>query len=166
MPLFALRRLREYRTHYAAMLQHSKLPIHITHELALAKDLLTTQPRKQLAPATLFATGLALSLVGQDPDGRYIAPRARDASVRLSVNKVRAVALLGMYGTACKELQTRLDALISSKGLAAIHSILDEYTAVVPDLEDWEVKRILDFCRTYRLEAENEPLVLDKGMIG
>jgi hypothetical protein len=160
LPLFALRRLGEYRNHYAAMLQHSKLPIHVTHELALANDLLTTRPREQLAPAALFAVGLAFNLLWRDPDGRYIAPRNQGTSIRLSVNKTRAAALLGMDRMACKELQRRLDALVSSKDPAAIHSVLDEYTAVVPDLEDWEVKGIFGFCRAYDLEIENEQVVL------
>ncbi|MBN1580437.1 MAG: hypothetical protein JXA89_07020 [Anaerolineae bacterium] len=160
MPLFALRRLGEYRTHYAAMLQHGKLPIHITHEMALSDDLLTTQPKQQLAPATLFAVGLAFNLLRRDPDGRYVAPRSKDISVRLSSNKTRAAALLGMDRMVCKELQRRLDDLTSSKDPGAIHSVLDEYMAVVPDLEDWEVKGILSFYRAYGVEVGNGPVVI------
>ena len=55
----------------------------------------------------------------------------------------------------CKELQGRLDNLVSSKDPVVIRSVLDEYMAVVPDLEDWEVKGILGFYRSSGLETEN-----------
>ena len=156
MPLLALRRLDEYRAHYAAMLRHSQVPIHITRDLVLSDDLLTVYPKNQPAPATLFAVGLALGIITRDPDGRYIAPRTPTSSRRLSADKARAAALLGMDAAACRELQTRLHTLIAAKGRGPIHAILDEYTTVVPNLEDWQVHAIVKWVQS-RSVPKNPP---------
>jgi hypothetical protein len=153
MPLFALRRIGEYRTHYAEMLWHSKLPLHTRRAFALVDDLIPTRRRTRLPAAVLFSVGLALGCVGQDSNGRYVAPRAREQPIRLSPDKERAVALMSMNFAACREVQRQLDSLVVSKGKHAIQTILDEYVTVMPDLEDWEVKTILDFAQEYGLEA-------------
>jgi hypothetical protein len=151
LPLFALRRLREYRTHYAQMLLHSRLPPHTTRELALANDLFPVCPRDQLSTASLFAAGLALGIIGRDPDGRYLAPQDRAHTIRLSETKVRAAALLGMDGMACREIVRQLDFLVTSKSAEALRSVLEEYVATTPDIEDWQVRGILEFERSHGL---------------
>ena len=149
VPLFALRRLGEYRTHYAEMLRHSKLPAHSARDLALADDPFPVCPPEQPAAASLFAAGLALRIVQRDPDGRYLAPQDRTRMVRLSADKVRAAALIGMNGQICREIGRQLDLLIATRGPAAIQSALEGYMATTPGIEDWEVKGILEWEQMY-----------------
>jgi hypothetical protein len=153
MPLFALRRVGEYRTHYAEMLWRSKLPVHTMRDLALVEDLIPARRRIKLPTATLFAAGLALGSIRRDSGGRYLAPRARGDQIRLSARKERAVALMSMAPTACREVQRQLDALVASKGPQAVQTILDEYMTVMPDLEDWEVRGIAEFVRNSDLDG-------------
>jgi hypothetical protein len=151
LPLFALRRIGEYRAHYAEMLWHSKLPVHTMRTFALTDDLIPVRNRLKLPAVTLFAVGLALGTIGRDSSGRYIAPRAREQAIRLSAHKERSVGLLSISMTARREVQRQLDMLLAKKGKRAIRTILDEYMTVMPDLEDWEVKSILDFAKVYSL---------------
>jgi hypothetical protein len=151
LPLFALRRIGEYRAHYAEMLWHSKLPVHTMRTFALTDDLIPTRQRTNLPAVALFAVGLALGSVTCDSNGRYAAPRARAQAIRLSTDKERSVALMSMNSAACREVQRQLDEVIATKGKQAIRTILDEYMTVMPSLEDWEVKSILDFARSYQL---------------
>jgi hypothetical protein len=145
VPLFALRRIGQYRNHYAEALWRGKLPIHTTNSLALADDLIPLRRRMKVSPATLFSTGLALNIIRRDPDGRYVVPRGQGKTIRLSPQKVRSVALMGMDGPACREVQRRLDALVAREGTEAIQARLEEYATDVPGLEDWEVKGIVEF---------------------
>ena len=92
-----------------------------------------------------------LGIVGEIAGG-YVAPRARDEHIRLSSDKERSVGLLSMNANARREVQRQLDALIVSKGRQAVRTILDEYMTVMPGLEDWEVKGILHFARSYQLD--------------
>ena len=154
MPLFALRRIGEYRIHYADMLWHSKLPVHTTRTLALVDDLIPTRRRPRFATSSLFAIGLAVGIIRRDPDGRYVAPRDKRRSIRLSTQKERSVALMGLDAAARGEVQRQLGALVAVEGWRAVRTIVDEYVDVVPDLEDWEVKGILDFGRAYELADE------------
>jgi hypothetical protein len=155
LPLFALRRIGEYRAHYAEMLWHSKLPIHTTSTLALVDDLLPFRRRPKLTTATLFAMGLALGSISLNAEGRYLAPRPNGRGIRLSSRKERSVALMGMDEAACREVRRQLEARISKEGKDAVRVALDEYLTVVPGLEDWEVKGILDFTEAYKLGNEN-----------
>jgi hypothetical protein len=152
LPLFALRRIGEYRAHYAEMLWHSKLPVHTMREFALTDDLIPVRRRTRLPTVELFAVGLALGSISRDSGGRYVAPCARGEAIRLSSDKERSVGLMSMNANACREVQRQLDALIAGKGRQAIRTIFDEYMTVMPGLEDWEVKSILRFARVYQLD--------------
>jgi hypothetical protein len=154
LPLFALRRIGEYRSHYAQTLWRSKLPMHTTRVLILSEDLIPFHRRVKFPSKTLFAVGLALGAISRDADGRYIAPRPKSQTIRLSTRKERSVALLSMDEAACRELQRQLVALVASKGKRALCTILDEYMTVMPDLEDWEVKGILEFGQVCGLMDE------------
>ncbi|MBN1937740.1 MAG: hypothetical protein JW934_23985 [Anaerolineae bacterium] len=156
LPLLALRRIDEYRAHYVDTLQHSKLPLHSTAALVLADDPLTPHRRDQLAPSTLFAAALALGIARRDADGCYLVPHNKQSWIRLSADKSRAVALMSMNDDACREVQKQLVARIDAKGKAAIHAILDEYMAVVPDLDDWQVRGIIDLERARGLELDTD----------
>jgi hypothetical protein len=151
LPLFALRRIGEYRAHYAEMLWHSKLPVHTMRTFALTDDLIPVRKQLKLPTVMLFAVGLALGTIGRDSSGRYIAPRAREQAIRLSAHKERSVGLLSISMAARREVQRQLDILLAKKGEQAIRTILDEYMTVMPNLEDWEVKSILDFAKEYNL---------------
>ncbi len=156
LPLFALRRMNEYRAHYAEMIWHSRLPLHTTHEFSLAEDLVPVQRRlRKLSVPTLFAVGLALGSIGRDASGRHLAPRPRDQSIRLSTQKERSVALLSMDAPACRELERQFGILLKAKGRRAVSTILDEYMTVMPNLADWEVQGIVQFSRAFRLDQEN-----------
>jgi hypothetical protein len=161
VPLFALRRIGQYRTHYAEALWRGKLPIHTTNNLALATDLVPMRRRPRVIPATLFSTGLALNVIHRDPDGRYVAPRGQGKTIRLSANKERSVALMGMDGPTCRQVQRRLDALVAQQGKAAIGARLEQYTTDASDLADWEIKGIVEFGRSY--ERENGNLTSEKA---
>ena len=150
LPLFALRRLNEYRAHYAEMLWHSRLPLHTTASMTLLEDLVPIRRSIRLPPSAVFGAGLALGSISRDASGRYIAPRPRDQSFRLSTQKERSVALLGMDAAACRELGRQLGQIVKTKGRHAVRTILDEYVAVMPDLADWEVQGILAFSKTLR----------------
>ena len=152
MPLFALRRIGEYRAHYAESLWRSKLPVHTMRTLALSEDLIPFRRRTKVPTRVLFAVGHALGSIVRDADGRYIAPRPGSQTIRLSMGKERAVALMSMDEATCREVQRQLEALIASKSKHALHTILEEYMTVMPDLKDWEVRGILDFARRYNLE--------------
>jgi hypothetical protein len=149
VPLFALRRIGQYRNHYAEALWRGTLPVHTTNKLALADDLVPIRRRPLLRPPALFSTGLALAIIRRDPDGRYVAPRAGGKTIRLSAQKERAVALMGMDGPTCREVQRRLDAMVSAEGTKAIDARLEEYATDVPGLADWEVRGIVEFGRVY-----------------
>jgi hypothetical protein len=153
MPLYALRRIDQYRTHYAEMLWRGKLPVHTTGKLALAGDLIPIRRLKTQAPV-LFAVGLALGVVQREHNGRYVAPRGRNQTIRLSTQKERAVALMGMDASTCREIERRLDRLLAQEGSAALHARLDDYTASVSDLADWEIDSIIRFSRSV---AETQP---------
>ncbi len=59
---------------------------------------------------------------------------------------------MGMDAAACREVERRLDVLVANKGPQAVRTLLDEYVTAVPGLADWEVRGILEFCRTYKLD--------------
>jgi hypothetical protein len=158
VPLFALRRIDEYRAHYAEALRHSKLPLHTTRSLTLFEDLLPTGRRLQFPPSTLFAAGLATGVISLDVDGRYIAPRKGRSSLRLSTQKERSVALMSLDVDACREVQHQLDAQVQKQGREALQRALDEYTDVTPGLEDWEIDGILAFCRAHGMLNDDSPL--------
>jgi len=147
VPLYALRRIGEYRLHYAEMLWRGRLPMHTTATFALAQDLIPLRRRLWVSPPALFATGLAFGILSRDPDGRYVAPRGRDRTIRLSPHKESAAALLGLDAGACREVQRRLNAWASTKGPEATREAADEYMATAPDLEEWEIRGILEFLR-------------------
>jgi hypothetical protein len=156
VPLFALRRIEQYRSHYAEALWRGKLPLHTTCNLALAADLIPMRRRPRDMPATLFSVGLALDIVRRDPDGRYVAPRGEGKTIRLGTHKVRSVALMGMDGPTCREVQRCLDDLVAEKGKEAIGARLEQYATDASDLADWEVKGIVAFGRTHALHESSE----------
>ncbi|HUT18752.1 MAG TPA: tubulin-like doman-containing protein [Anaerolineae bacterium] len=156
MPVFALRRIGEYRAHYAEMLWQSKLPLHTTRAARLDDDLYPKQRRARRPAVVLFAGGLAMGIIGRDADGRYRAPRPRGDSIVLSRHKDRSVALMSMDGAACRAVQRQLDALLNGTSRDAASAALDEYVTSVPDLEDWEVEAILALQRTYDLEPAED----------
>jgi len=156
LPLYALRRIREYRLHYAEMLWCSRLPLHTTGAFALVEDLLPVRPRAGLDTTTLFAAGLALGIVQRDAQGRHIAPRGDGRTIRLSTQKERSAALLGLDASACREVQSRLGALIIAQGQQPVRAALDEYLDLTTGLEDWEIQGILSFLRRYDLLGSEE----------
>jgi hypothetical protein len=156
MPAFALRRIGEYRAHYAEMLWHSRLPLHTTRAARLDDDLYPKQRRIRHPVVALFAGGLAMGIIDRGPDGRYRAPRPRGDAIVLSRQKDRSVALMSMDGAACRAVQRGLDALLDGPSRDAASATLDEYVTSVPDLEDWEVEAILALQRTYDLEPAED----------
>lgn len=156
MPAFALRRIGEYRAHYAEMLWHSKLPLHTTREARLGEDLYPQRRRVKLPVASLFAGGVAMGIIDRGADGRYCAPRPRGEAIVLSRQEDRSVALMSMDGAACRAVQRALDALLEGTRRDAASAVLDEYVTSVPDLEDWEVEAILTLQRSYGLEPAEE----------
>jgi hypothetical protein len=156
MPAFALRRIGEYRAHYAEMLWHSKLPLHTTRAARLGDDLYPRQRGTKQPAVNLFVGGLAMGIVRRDTDGRYRAPRPRGESIALSRHKDRSVALLSMDGAACRAVQRQLDALLSGHKKDVASATLDEYVTSIADLEDWEVEAILALQRTYDLEPAED----------
>jgi hypothetical protein len=155
VPLFALRRIGQYRNHYAELLWRGRLPVHTTNSLALISDLVPIR-RLGASASVLFATGLALGVVHREPDGRYIAPRGRNTTIRLSAQKERSVALMGMDGSTCRAVQRQLDSILAEQGAEAVCARLDEYTTSFPGLADWEVKGILSFSQAHTLPQEPE----------
>jgi hypothetical protein len=153
VPLFALRRIGQYRTHYAEALWRGKLPLHTTNALALCGDLVPIR-RLKTHPATLFATGLALGVIRPDLDGRYIAPRGASKTIRLSAHKERSAALMGMDAATCREVARQVEALVAREGVEAVRARLDAYATDAPGLADWEVKGIVAFCGTDEQEDE------------
>ena len=97
VPLFALRRINEYRAHYAEMIRHSKLPVHTTSTLALADDLIPVRWRSKLATTALFAAGLALGVVRRGMDGRYLAVDGQNRTIRLSPFSTLLCEVFGGY---------------------------------------------------------------------
>ena len=156
LPLYALRRIREYRLHYAEMLWRSRLPLHSTTAFALVDDLLPAQSRSGLGATTLFAAGLALKIVQPDAQGRYIAPRGDGRTIRLSTQKERSAALLGLDAAACREVQSQLDALVVARGPQTVRTAMDEYLDLATGLEAWEIQGILSFLRRYDLLASED----------
>ena len=156
MPAFALRRIGEYRAHYAEMLWHSKLPLHTTREARLGEDLYPKRHRVKQPVAALFAGGVAMGIINRGADERFRAPRPRGEAIVLSRQKDRSVALTSMDGAACRAVQRALDALLEGADSEAASAALDEYVTSVPDLEDWEVQAILALQRSYGLEPAED----------
>jgi hypothetical protein len=152
IPLFALRRIDQYRNHYAEWLWRGRPSLHTTEALSLAPDLLPMRRPPAISPAALFAGGLALGIVARDPDGRYVAPRENGRSIRLGKRKTDSVALMAMEGPACRKVARQIETVIAARGAPAIRALLDEYTTGAPGLEDWEVKGILELGRAYDLQ--------------
>ena len=96
---------------------------------------------------TLFAVGVALGVVQRERTGRYIAPRGNNRSIRLSAQKERSAALMGMDASTCREVERRLNHLLTQEGPARLRSRLDEYTASTASLADWEISNISSFSR-------------------
>jgi hypothetical protein len=151
VPLFALRRIDQYRSHYAEWLWRGRPPLHTTATLSLAPDLLPMRRPPGLSPAALFSGGLALGIIARDPDGRYVAPREHGRSIRLGKRKADSVALMAMEGPACRRIARQIEAEFEDMGAPALRALLDEYTTGAPGLEDWEVKGILELGRAYDL---------------
>jgi hypothetical protein len=147
VPLFALRRIGQYRNHYAEMLWRGKLPIHTTSKLALASDLIPMRRLKTKA-TTLFAVGLALGVVQRERSGRYVAPRGSNKTIRLSAQKERSAALMGMDASTCREVERRLGRLLDQVGPTTLDARLDAYTESASDLADWEISSILSFSQS------------------
>jgi|GEM_PF-3818447 len=156
LPLLAISRIDDYRLHYVDALRHSNYPLHSTAALLLVDDPLTPHRRGQLPSAMLFAAALALGIARRDVNGDYLLPYDRKSWVRLSAERAHAVALMSMNDHVCWEVQKRLSARVAEKGAAAIQAILDEYMAVVPDLEDWQVRAIIDLERAWGWETETD----------
>jgi len=146
VPLFALRRIGEYRSHYAETLWRGKLPIHTTGKLTLAADLIPMR-RLKTHPTTLFAVGLALGIVQREVNGRYLAPRGNNQTIRLGKQKERSAALMGMDASTCREVERQLEQMVEQEGRDGLRARLDGYTVSTPDLEDWERSRVRDFCQ-------------------
>jgi len=157
VPLFALRRIGQYRGHYAEMLWRGKLPVHTTRNLTLAGDLIPIRSLKTRA-TTLFAAGLALGIVKREQTGRYIAPRGESKTIRLSTQKERSAALMGMDASTCREVERRLESYVAQKGIEALRARLEEYTATVPGLSDWEIAHIVSLSRALRQTKEPSPV--------
>jgi hypothetical protein len=155
VPLFALRRIGQYRSHYAEMLWRGKLPIHTIDKLTLAADLIPIRRLKTRA-VTLFAVGLALGVIQRRSNGRYVAPRGKGKTIRLSTQKERSAALIGMDAATCREVERRLVGLLEREGRQAMRARLDEYTMTTSDLADWEISNILVYSQSLP-EPEPEP---------
>jgi hypothetical protein len=157
VPLFALRRIGQYRGHYAEMLWRGRLPVHTTGRLTLVGDLIPMRRLKTHA-TTLFAVGLALGVVTRERNGRYVAPRGNNQTIRLSTQKERSVALMGMDASTCREVERRLQRLVAREGPATLRRRLGEYTAAASNLADWEMTNIHRFSRSIAKEqAQPEP---------
>ena len=153
VPLFALRRIGQYRSHYAEMLWRGKLPIHTTGKLTLAGDLIPMR-RIRTQAHTLFAVGLALGVVQREESGRYVAPRGDGKTIRLSAQKERSAALMGMDAATCLEVERRVQHVLAKEGGEALRDRLNEYASTAPDLTDWEIAQIARFGRTHAQEAQ------------
>jgi hypothetical protein len=159
VPLFALRRIGQYRSHYAEMLWRGKLPVHTTDKLTLAGDLIPMRRLKTHA-TTLFAVGLALGIVHREHGGRYVAPRGDNRLIRLSTHKERSAALMGMDASTCREVERRVQRFLAQEGPATLRTRLDEYTAGVPNLADWEISSIVSFEKSIpQRQPQPEPQV-------
>ncbi len=152
MPLWAIRRIAEYRRHYAAFLRHGQIPLHTAPQGSLAPDLIASRPAGQPNATALFAAALALNIVINDEEHGYRAPQSQGRTLDLGKNRLHAVALLGMDEATCRAIQQRLERICAEKGRATVQAILDEYMTMVPDLEDWEIRGILDWGKFYGLE--------------
>jgi hypothetical protein len=156
VPLFALRRIGQYRGHYAELLWRGKLPVHTTNKLTLASDLIPMR-RLEMQVHTLFAVGLALGVVQREPGGRYVAPRGDGKTIRLSAQKERSAALMGMDAALCREVERRLQGILAQEGGKALRDRLHKYASTAPDLTDWEIAEIARFGQTHAQETQQAP---------
>jgi hypothetical protein len=156
VPLFALRRIGQYRGHYAELLWRGKLPVHTTNKLTLASDLIPMR-RLEMQVHTLFAVGLALGVVQREPSGRYVAPRGDSKTIRLSTQKERSAALMGMDAATCREVERRLRHILDQEGGKALRDRLRKYASTAPGLTDWEIAQIARFGQKHAQETQQAP---------
>jgi hypothetical protein len=157
VPLFALRRIGQYRSHYAETLWRGKLPVHTTHKLTLASDLIPVRQLNTQAH-TLFAVGLALGVVQREQSGRYVAPRGGSETIRLSAQKARSAALMGMDAATCREVERRIERILAQEGGKALRDRLGAYARTAPDLSDWEIAQITHFGQRHAQKTQQAPV--------
>ena len=62
---------------------------------------LADEVRDIIATSPLLEEGLALGIIGREQNGRYVAPRGNNRTIRLSKHKERSAALMGMDASTC-----------------------------------------------------------------
>jgi hypothetical protein len=105
--------------------------------------------RLKTKAVALFSIGLALGVVQRERTGRYVAPRSQNKVIRLSAQKERAAALMGMDASTCREVERRIERMLAQEGAEKLRARLDAYTTTTSDLADWEIANIRSFDQAF-----------------
>lgn len=149
LPLFALNRMEQFRSHYLEWVMSGLPPIHLDDDAALVRDLMdTTSKDETYDAATAFAIGEALGLVKTDSDGYYTV-RINRQTKKLTKSPVSAQIMLGLdtplLKTMTEEIKHQVNDLTASKMADQLDAYLEEPATHIPD---WQRRRVDEFVAT------------------
>lgn len=139
MPLFGLRRMREFRQHYLDSLRSRRQPLHLDEAMGLIRDIMpSTIERIELDPSTTFAVGLALELFKQQEDGSYIAETHVGKLVgEFVLDKVESVILLGADEKLWSSMANEIQTVVAGKGTKETGKDLSKFLSAT-EISPWE----------------------------
>ncbi len=146
MPLFALRRMNEFRQHYLGAIAHLPLLVHLEDNMALSSDLAATSiERTEWSAVTAFAVGRAFEFVTRGDDGTYGVPSMTQMGTSwLCPDAIRSVILLGANEKLWLHLAELIEAKVANEGVDTSVVTLNDYLSQ-PALTDWERRHIEQF---------------------
>lgn len=149
LPLFALNRMEQFRTHYLNWIMSELPPIHLDDDSALVRDLMDTSSKDDTYDAAVaFSLGEALGMVAKDADGNFTV-RTQKSTKKLTKSPVSSQILLGLDVEFLKALTREINEQVDQAGAIAMSDKLEAY--LVNDqtkIPSWERRRVENFIST------------------
>lgn len=157
MPLFGLRRMEEFRTHYLNHVIAGRETLHTQDEYALMPDLSPLRGQEpQLDAGATVAVGRALQILTQNPlTGKYgpMMPGSGESKkwqFELSADLVDCAILLASDREKLQCIANAIDERVAREGVPEIIEELGKYKEETTPLTRWEINQIEDFVRLLR----------------
>jgi nitrogen regulatory protein PII-like uncharacterized protein len=157
MPLFGLRRMKEFRRHYLDQVLAGKQTLHTQDENALESDLSPVRGEEpQLDAGTAVAVGRALQILQTHPlTGKYglvesMGSEPERWQFELCEDLVDCAILLASDRSKLKCLADAIDERVVREGVPETIEELDAYKTATQPITRWEMARIEDFVKLLR----------------
>lgn len=146
MPLFALRRMSEFRQHYLSAVTRLTPPLHVDDDMALSRDLAATSvERTDIDAIQAFAVGRAFGFVIQRNDGTYgVLSNTRAGMSWLCPDAIRSVILLGADEKLWLHLAGLIEARVAEEGIVQSSAVLNGFLGQAT-VANWERSHIERF---------------------